>query len=46
MAFFSFKNLFNDKLLTQGSVLEFFPCVTQNSCVMLSEDIKLEGCLY
>ena len=33
--------------LTQGSVLNFFPPVTRNSCVMLSEDVKLmEGYLY
>ena len=52
MTSFSFKNLLNDKLLvagctrfsglTQGSVLDFFSSVTQNSCVMLSQDIKLE----
>ena len=52
MAFFSFKNPLIDKLLvagcthfsglTQGSALEFFPSVTNNRCVMLSEDIKLE----
>ena len=58
LAFFEFKNLMNDKWLVagcarfaklraQGSVVEFFPSVTQNSYVMLSKDIKLvEGCLY
>ena len=30
----------------QDSVLEFFPSVTQNSCIMLIKDIKLvEECL-
>ena len=28
--------------LTQGSVLEVFPSVTRNCCVILNKDIKLE----
>ena len=46
MVFLSSKNPLNEKLLVAGctrfSVLEFFPSVTHSSCVVLSEDIKLE----
>ena len=33
--------------LTQSSVLEFVPSVTQKRCAMVSKDRKfVEGCLY